>query len=101
MQRRTVEYVHARHAPDERLGGREASYQRDEVHGPLSGTYKSDEVPVNEGKTMKRKIVHETTEVLEEPTASEANVRVFIFLCTWFTYLFRPKLRADRGDFKF
>ncbi|KIM84102.1 hypothetical protein PILCRDRAFT_818404 [Piloderma croceum F 1598] len=88
MQRKTVDYVHTRHSPDERLGGREATYQRDEVSGPLSGTaYTGDEVPVNHGKVLKKKTVREeTTEVLEEegsPTASEAN------------------LRADREDFKF
>jgi hypothetical protein len=75
MQRKTVDYVHTRHSPDERLGGREAAYQRDEVDGPLSGKYKHDEIPA---KTVKRTTVHEeTTEVLEEgvaPTASEANV---------------------------
>lgn len=85
MQRKTVDYVHTRHAPDERLSGREASYLRDEVDGPLAGKFKRDEVPENHGKTLKKKTVREeTTEVFEENlTASEAN------------------LRADRGDFKF
>jgi hypothetical protein len=87
MQRKTVEYVHTRHSPDERLGGREATYQRDEVSGPLSGTYTGDEVPVNHGKVLKKKTVREeTTEVLEEegsPTASEANVSLLISLYTW------------------
>ena len=79
MQRKTVDYVHTRHSPDERLGGREAAYQRDEVDGPLSGKYKPDKMPA---KTVKRKTVHEeTTEVLEEggaPTASEANVSCIV-----------------------
>lgn len=86
MQRNTVEYVHTRHSPDERLGGREATYQRDEVSGPLSGTY-TEEVPVNQGKVLKKKTVHEeTTEVLEEtgsPTASEANVSLLLSLYPW------------------
>jgi hypothetical protein len=107
MQRKTVEYVRTRHSPDERLSGREASYQRDEVDGPLAGKYKSDEVPVHHGKTLKKTTVHEeTTEMLEEegpgtPTASEANVSLLKSICAWLICLFRPQLRADREEFKF
>lgn len=32
---KTVEYVQARHTPDERVGSREATYERDTVEGPL------------------------------------------------------------------
>jgi hypothetical protein len=79
MQRKTVEYVHTRHSPDERLGGREAAYQRDEVHGPLSGTgFNGSDEGADHTKTLKKKTIREATvEVLEEgghQTASEANV---------------------------
>jgi len=88
MQRQTVDYVHSRHSPDERVAPREATYQRDEVSGPLSGKYEvSSENNDGRRKTLKKKTVREeTTEVLTEdvePTPSEANVR------------------ADRGDFRF
>lgn len=89
MQRATVDYVHTRHSPDERVGHREAPYQRDEVSGPLSGAHSAtpEDNDVYRGKKVKKKTVHEeTTEVLEEevePTPSEANVK------------------ADRGDYRF
>jgi len=80
MQRRTVDYVHSRHAPDERLSGREAAYPRDEVHGPLSGKFTGSAAQeprsVDHGKTVKKTIREETVEVLEDftQTPSEANV---------------------------
>lgn len=83
MQRATVDYVHTRHSPDERVGPREAAYLRDEVSGPLSGsgisTTTATTHEVNQGKKVKKKTVHEeVTEVVEEdrvePTPSEANV---------------------------
>lgn len=43
---KTVEHIHARHSPEERLGSREAPYERDAVEGPLrSGTPESRECP--------------------------------------------------------
>ncbi|KAK7033180.1 hypothetical protein R3P38DRAFT_2921212 [Favolaschia claudopus] len=67
LQKTTVDYIHARHSPDE------ASYSHDSVNGPLSGA-KSDEVLV-------RKTIHEeheeTTEILQDGkrTASEEAVK--------------------------
>ncbi|KIJ66892.1 hypothetical protein HYDPIDRAFT_26307 [Hydnomerulius pinastri MD-312] len=90
MQRNTVDYIHARHSPDERLGPREASYVRDEVNGPLGsarvgefegvvgdGDLGLEDLDIeSDGRTVTRRVVHEETTVTREsePTESEANV---------------------------
>ena len=43
---KTVEYVQSRHSPEDRVGSREAQYERDSVEGPLgSGTPETCELP--------------------------------------------------------
>ncbi|KAH7912814.1 hypothetical protein BJ138DRAFT_732785 [Hygrophoropsis aurantiaca] len=94
LQRQTVNYIHAKHSPDERLETREATYTHDEVSGPLgharvdqfegvvgegdSGYDLEETVVEPDGRTVRRHILHEeTAEVLKqgEQTQSEANVR--------------------------
>lgn len=92
MQRTTIDYVHTRHSPDERVGHREAAYQRDEVSGPLSGAHSASPVDddVNHGKRLKKTVHEETTEILEEEveqTPSEANVST--------VFIVRHSLQAD------
>jgi len=87
LQRLTVEYVHARHSPDDRLGSRESHHERDEVSGPLSTkghiddlqtrtvqdihSEEFDEVPGRKGKGGKR--LRRT--VTKEETISEQHVK--------------------------
>lgn len=70
MQRTTVEYIHSRHAPDERTEPTSAFYSHDTVDGPLGA---------GADKILSKRIVHEeVTEVLKKdarPTDSEANVK--------------------------
>ncbi|KZP22732.1 hypothetical protein FIBSPDRAFT_1043329 [Athelia psychrophila] len=55
LQRETVEYVHTRHSPEERISGRESAEKLDEVIGPLGG------------KVLQKRTVKETKEeVVEE-----------------------------------
>ena len=64
MQRRTVDYIHTRHSPDDRIGGREATYQRDEVHGPLSdvrGSPDHDDGLLDCSKTAQKTTAREET----------------------------------------
>jgi len=43
---KTVEYVQSRHSPEDRVGSREAQYERDSVEGPLgSGTPETRKPP--------------------------------------------------------
>lgn len=44
LQRLTVDYVHARHSPDDRVSSRESHHDRDEVSGPLSTKGNSDDL---------------------------------------------------------
>ncbi|KAG0700296.1 hypothetical protein DFH29DRAFT_642237 [Suillus ampliporus] len=93
LQRKTIDYINARHQPDERMDHREASYLRDEVSGPLGsarvgefeGVVGAGDLGIDQegtdiepdGRTVKRHIIHEeVTEVFREPhpTESEANV---------------------------
>ncbi|KDQ24762.1 hypothetical protein PLEOSDRAFT_1090448 [Pleurotus ostreatus PC15] len=70
MQRTTVEYIHSRHAPDERTEPTSAFYSYDTVDGPLGA---------GADKILSKRTVHEeVTEVLKKdarPTDSEANVK--------------------------
>jgi len=66
---KTVEYVRSRHSPDERVGSREATYERDSVEGPLgSGTPEAPD-PKVKAKTEVYK------EVLKHATSSEQAVK--------------------------
>ncbi|KAG2752147.1 hypothetical protein P692DRAFT_20830369 [Suillus brevipes Sb2] len=96
LQRKTIDYIHARHQPDEPLNHREASYLRDEVTGPLGtatarvgefegvvgagdlGTEQDSTDTEPEGRTIEQHVVYEEiTEVVREPcpTESEADVK--------------------------
>ena len=49
---KTVKYVQSRHSPEDRLGSREAPYERDSVEGPLgSGTPETRELPSSFAQT--------------------------------------------------
>ncbi|KAG1753361.1 hypothetical protein EDB19DRAFT_1668878 [Suillus lakei] len=94
LQRKTVDYVNARHQPDEQMDHREASYLKDEVTGPLGtarvgefeGVVGAGDLGIDQegtdiesdGRTVKRHVVYEEiTEVVREPcpTESEADVK--------------------------
>ncbi|KAF9648699.1 hypothetical protein BDM02DRAFT_3115023 [Thelephora ganbajun] len=64
---KTVEYVQSRYSPDERVGSREAMYERDSVEGPLGSTESPG--PKIEVRTEGYE------EVLENATPSEAAVK--------------------------
>lgn len=63
MVRKTIDRTHANHAPEERVERREASYERDEILGPLGGAA--------------HRVVKETytEEILDDATPSEQVVR--------------------------
>jgi len=94
LQRKTVNYIHARHQPEELMEHREAAYLRDEVSGPLGsarvgefeGVVGAGDLGIDhegtdidsDGRTIKRHVIHEeTSEVLRKPnpTPSEADVK--------------------------
>ncbi|OJA17105.1 hypothetical protein AZE42_02610 [Rhizopogon vesiculosus] len=95
LQRKTINYINARHQPEEVMDHREAAYLRDEVSGPLGtarvgefeGIVGASDLGIDhegtdidsDGRVIKRHVVREetTTEVVREPnpTASEANVK--------------------------
>ncbi|KAF7979128.1 hypothetical protein HWV62_43353 [Athelia sp. TMB] len=68
LQRETVDYVHTRHSPDERVGGARESSEADRVDGPL-GVH---------GTVLEKRTTKEVTEekVVEKPTPSEANPHI-------------------------
>jgi len=76
LQRQTVDYLHSRHSPEDRLDTTEASYSHDEVTGPLSGAIGSES---DENIVVTRTFVHEKTteEWKRKPgqTPSEKNVK--------------------------
>lgn len=96
LQQKTVDYVNARHQPDEpeQIDHREATYLKDEVIGPLGnarvgefeGVVGAGDLGIDQegndtesgGRTVKRHVVYEEiTEVVREPcpTESEADVK--------------------------
>ncbi|KAG1876123.1 hypothetical protein C8R48DRAFT_627669 [Suillus tomentosus] len=94
LQRKTIDYVNAKHQADERMDHREASYLKDEVTGPLGtarvgefeGVVGAGDLGIDQegtdidpnGRTVKRHVVYEETiEVVREPcpTESEADVK--------------------------
>lgn len=94
LQRKTIDYINAKHQPDEQMDHREASYLKDEVTGPLgtarvgefegvvgAGDLGTDQEGTDmepDGRTIKRHVVYEEiTEVTREPcpTESEADVK--------------------------
>ncbi|KAG2072835.1 hypothetical protein BDR04DRAFT_1134434 [Suillus decipiens] len=94
LQRKTVDYVNAKHQSEEQMDHREASYLKDEVTGPLgtarvgefegivgAGDLGTDQEGTDmefDGRTTKRHVVYEETkEVVREPcpTESEADVK--------------------------
>ncbi|KAG1796284.1 uncharacterized protein HD556DRAFT_292300 [Suillus plorans] len=94
LQRKTIDFVNAKHQADERMDHREASYLKDEVTGPLGtarvgefeGVVGAGDLGIDQegtdidsdGRTIKRHIVYEETiEVVREPcpTESEADVK--------------------------
>jgi len=68
LQRRTVNYIHARHSPDE------AGYSHDSVQGPLSSAQGTEDTQAETDTYVLKKTVRkeETTEMLKNATASEA-----------------------------
>jgi hypothetical protein len=100
LQRKTIDYIHARHQPDEPLNHREASYLRDEVTGPLGtatarvgefegvvgagdlGTEQDSTDTDPEGRTIERHVVYEEiTEVVREPCPTESEADVSVLSC--------------------
>jgi hypothetical protein len=94
LQRKTIDYLNAKHQQDDQMDHREASYLRDEVTGPLGtarvgefegvvgagdlGTDQEGNDIDSDGRTVKRHVVYEEiTEVVREPcpTESEADVK--------------------------
>jgi hypothetical protein len=76
LQRQTVEYLHLRHSPEDRIDTTEASYSHDEVTGPLSGAVGSESE--DEAVSMKTFVHEETKEQWKrkaERTPSEENVK--------------------------
>ncbi|EGO24275.1 hypothetical protein SERLADRAFT_467312 [Serpula lacrymans var. lacrymans S7.9] len=70
LQRRTVNYIQSRHAPDERLDQREAFYARDEITGPLRtasvGEFEVDMEGTEvdpDGRSVRRVVREEKTEL--------------------------------------
>ncbi|KAF9052522.1 UPF0187-domain-containing protein [Hymenopellis radicata] len=76
MQSRTVEYIQARHSPEDRVAPTAAMYSKDIVDGPL-GSASGVEDTGGPQELVKKTVRQETTEFYKKqaPTASEANVK--------------------------
>lgn len=74
LQETTIDYIHARHSPDDRVAPIRSMYKRDTVEGPLS---QASGVEDTEGhQELVKKTIHkqETTEIYKQSTPSEDNV---------------------------
>ena len=87
---KTVERIHAQHSPEDRLGSREAPYERDSVEGPLGTETPESREPfflrtelvalsalVDEAGPKVNK-THLYEEMLEHATPSEAAVCLYL-----------------------
>ncbi|EIW83962.1 hypothetical protein CONPUDRAFT_163215 [Coniophora puteana RWD-64-598 SS2] len=92
LQRTTVDYLQARHNPEERPSSREALYTHDEVSGPLGDArvgefegvvgaadvdleYEQTDVEVDPSGAMRQRTIHEEETVHNGPTPSEEAVK--------------------------
>jgi hypothetical protein len=66
LQRKTIEHVRARYAPDDSVESREADYLRDAVEGPLSGALGTEDTGTHEEREVTKEVIHKETRTLHK-----------------------------------